>query len=79
MYVPSIGGLHKLIVLEAHRASHAAHPGVKKLHADLRQLYHWLGMRVKIASIVVRCLECQRVKVEHRHPGGLLQPHEIAE
>ena len=58
MYVPSIGGLRELIILEAHRAPYAAHPGVKKLHADLRQLYHWPGMRVQIANIVVRCLEC---------------------
>ena len=32
-----------------------------------------------IANIVARCLECQRVKVEYGHPGGLLQPHEILE
>ena len=36
-------------------------------------------MRVQIADIVVRCLECQRVKAEHCHLGGLLQPHEISE
>ena len=46
MYVPSIGGLRELIVLEAHRAPYVEHPSVKKLHVDLRQLYHWLGMRV---------------------------------
>ena len=34
---------------------------------------------MQIADIVARCLECQRVKAEHRHPGGLLQPHEILE
>jgi hypothetical protein len=28
---------------------------------------------------VARCLECQQVKVEHRHPTGLLQPHTILE
>ena len=27
----------------------------------------------------MRCLKCQRVKAEHRHPSGILQPHEIAE
>ena len=32
---------------------------------------------MEIAHIVARCLECQRVKAEHEHPGGLLQPHEI--
>ena len=79
MYVPSIRDLREFIILEAHRAPYAAHLGVKKLHADLRRLYHWPGMRVQIADIVARCLECQRVKAEHRHPGGLLQPHEISE
>ena len=34
---------------------------------------------MQIADIVARCLECQRVKVEHRHPSGLPQPHEISE
>ena len=29
--------------------------------------------------MVARCLECQRVKEEHHHPDGLLQPHEILE
>jgi transposase InsO family protein len=28
---------------------------------------------------VARCLECQQVKAEHRHPTGLLQPHAIPE
>ena len=40
MYVTSIGGLHALIILEAHKAPYVAHPSVKKLHADLRWLYH---------------------------------------
>ena len=79
MYVPSTGGLREFIILEAHRAPYAVHPGVKKLHADLRRLYHWPDMRVQIADIVARCLECQRVKAEHRHLGGLLQSHEIVE
>jgi hypothetical protein len=28
---------------------------------------------------MARCLEGQQVKVEHRHPTGLLQPHAIPE
>ena len=36
VYVPSTGDLREFIILEAHRAPYAAHPGVKKLHADLR-------------------------------------------
>ena len=28
---------------------------------------------------MARCLECQQLKAEHRHPVGLLQPHAIPE
>jgi len=34
-------------------------------------------MKADIVSYVARCLECQQVKDEHRHPTGLLQPHAI--
>lgn len=30
-------------------------------------------MKRDIADFVSKCLECQRVKVEHQHPAGLLQ------
>ena len=35
------------------------------------------GMKAYIVSYVARCLECQQVKVEHRHLTGLLQSHTI--
>jgi hypothetical protein len=36
-------------------------------------------MKQDIAHYIVKCLECQQVKVEHRHPVGLLQPIQIPE
>jgi hypothetical protein len=36
-------------------------------------------MKADIVKYMARCLECQQVKVEHRHPDGLLQPHTIPE
>jgi hypothetical protein len=36
-------------------------------------------MKADIVNFVARCLECQQVKAEHRHPTGLLQPHAILE
>jgi hypothetical protein len=36
-------------------------------------------MKANIVNYVVRCLECQQVEDEHRHPVGLLQPHSILE
>src|SRR5690606_27957727 len=41
--------------------------------------YVWSGMKREIAEYISRCMECQKVKVEHRHPIGLLQPLPISE
>ena len=31
-------------------------------------------MKTEVAEYIARCIECQQVKAEHRHPAGLLQP-----
>jgi hypothetical protein len=36
-------------------------------------------MKQDIAEYIAKCLECQQVKVEHKHPAGLLQPLQIPE
>jgi hypothetical protein len=36
-------------------------------------------MKKEVAYFIAGCLECQKVKVEHRHPVGLLQPLPIPE
>jgi hypothetical protein len=36
-------------------------------------------MKADIVNYLARCLECEQVKAEHRHPAGLLQPHAIPE
>jgi hypothetical protein len=36
-------------------------------------------MKEYIVKYMARCLECQQVKAEHRHPTGLLQPQAILE
>jgi hypothetical protein len=36
-------------------------------------------MKKDIVEYIARCMECQKVKAEHRHPGGLLQPLPIPE
>lgn len=77
VYVPELGDLRELVMVEAHKAPYSAHPGFKKMHADLKQHYYWPGMKRDIADFVARRLECQRIKAEHQHPAGLLQPHSI--
>eukprot|EP00253_Pinus_taeda_P009514 PITA_09514 len=45
----------------------------------LRKEYYWPGMKKNVAEYLARCLECQQIKAEHQHLGGLLQPFPIPE
>jgi hypothetical protein len=58
IYVPHNDDLRSLILSEAHKAVHMAHPGVTKMRVDLKPLFFWKGMKVDIVSHVERCLEC---------------------
>nr|GEZ56670.1 putative reverse transcriptase domain-containing protein [Tanacetum cinerariifolium] len=79
IWIPSVGGVRKLIMDEAHTSRYSIHPGADKMYYDLRDLYWWRGMRRDIAEYVRRCLTCSKVKVEHQKPSGLLQQPEIPE
>ncbi|KAK8501513.1 hypothetical protein V6N12_041447 [Hibiscus sabdariffa] len=74
MCVPNDEGLRKEMLDEAHQSSFSIHPGSVKMYKDLKPLYWWPGMKSTIIDYVSRCLTCQKVKVEHRAPTGLLQP-----
>jgi hypothetical protein len=36
-------------------------------------------MKKDVVDYITRCMDCQKVKAEHRHPAGLLQPLPILE
>jgi hypothetical protein len=36
-------------------------------------------MKKDVVDYIARCMECQKVKVEHRHPTGFLHPLPIPE
>jgi phosphoribosyl-dephospho-CoA transferase len=36
-------------------------------------------MKQDIVEYIAKCLKCQQVKVEQKHPAGLLQPLQILE
>ncbi|KAL4296010.1 hypothetical protein GQ457_12G015510 [Hibiscus cannabinus] len=74
MRVPNDDGLRKEMLDEAHQSSLSIHPGSVKMYKDLKPLYWWPRMKAEITDYVSRCLTCQKVKVEHRAPTGLLQP-----
>ncbi|GKD21827.1 putative reverse transcriptase domain-containing protein [Tanacetum coccineum] len=79
IWIPSVGGVRKLIMDEAHTSRYSVHPGVDKMYYDLRDLYWWPGMKRDIAEYVSRCLTCSKIKAEHQKPSGFLQQPEIPE
>ncbi|GKC46928.1 putative reverse transcriptase domain-containing protein [Tanacetum coccineum] len=79
IWIPSVGGVRKLIKDEAHTSRYSIHPGEDKMYHDLRDLYWWLGVKRDVAEYVSRCLTCSKIKAEHQKPSGLLQQPEIPE
>jgi hypothetical protein len=72
IYVPNFPELRIMILKEMHNVPYAGHPGYQKIVAAVKSHYFWLGMKKEIAEYIARCMECQKVKAEHRHPAGLL-------
>jgi hypothetical protein len=62
-----------------HNVPYVVHPGYRKTIAVVRSQFFWPGMKQYVVDYIVRCMECQRVKDEHRHPTGFLQPLPILE
>jgi hypothetical protein len=62
-----------------HNVPYAGHPGYQKTMAAVKIHYFWLGMKKEIAEYIAKCMEYQKVKAEHRHLVGLLQPLPILE
>jgi hypothetical protein len=60
--VPNSHEFKNMILREMHNVPYAGHLG-----------YYCPDMKKKVADFIAKCLECQKVKVEHRHSAGLLQ------
>jgi hypothetical protein len=79
IYVPNSQELKNMILGEMHNVHYAGHPGYQKTIAAIKRQYYWPSMKKDIVGFSARCLEFQKVKAEHRHPTGLLQPLPIPE
>src|SRR5215216_6359287 len=49
------------------------------MYQDFKEKFWWHKMKREIGSYIAKCDICQRVKVEHQRPAGLLQPLQILE
>ena len=77
LFVPDVYGLRDPIIVEAHGSRYSIHQGTTKMHHDLREIYWWEGLKRDIEKFVVKCQNCQYVKVKDLKLGGLLQEIQI--
>ena len=77
--IPESSDLKKAVLEEAHKSRLSFHPGMTKMYQDLKQNFWWNGMKRDVAEFVAKCLTCQKAKVEHQKPAGMLRPLEIRE
>ena len=77
--IPQNQDIQKLILEEGHKSKMSFHPGATKMYQDLKKMFWWFGMKKDIAEYVQSCLICQKAKIEHQRPAGLLQPLDIPE
>jgi hypothetical protein len=57
---------------ELHIRPYTSHHVYQKMITATRKLFYWPGLKKDINDYLAKCLECQQVKEEHRHPTGLL-------
>ena len=75
--MPDVGEIRKMVLKEMHDVPYVRHLDYQKIVVAVRKQYDWLGMKNDVAEYIARCMECQKFKVEHRHPTGFLQPFPI--
>jgi len=73
IFVPKSHELKNMILREMHNVPYVGHPGYQKTIASIKEQYYWLGMKKEVVDFISKCLECQKVKDEHRHPDGLIK------
>jgi len=77
--IPDNDEMKRMILEESHRSNLSIHPGATKMYHDLKRLFWWSGLKRDVAQFVYSCLICQKSKVEHQKPAGLLTPLDVPE
>jgi hypothetical protein len=62
-----------------HSVPYVGNLGYHNTIATIRSQYFWPRMKKYVIEHVDRCMECKKLKGEHRHPTRLLQPLPILE
>jgi len=77
--IPDDAEMKKMILQESHKSNLSIHPGATKKYHDLKKLFWWSGLKRDVAQFVYACLICEKSKVEHQKPVGLLTLLDVPE
>ncbi|GJQ96855.1 putative reverse transcriptase domain-containing protein [Tanacetum coccineum] len=64
-WLPCYGDLRTMIMHESHKSKYYIHSGSDKIYQDIKKLYWWHNMKANIATYVIKCLTCAKVKAKH--------------
>lgn len=79
IYVLDSSELKKTILRGFHAKPCLGHRGYQNTLTTVKNIYHWSNLKKDVIEFVARCLDCQQLKAECKHPSGLLQPILIPE
>lgn len=77
--IPDDEEIKKMILEESRRISLSIHPGATRMYHDLKKLFWWSGLKRDVAQFVYSCLICQKSKVEHQKPAGMMVSLDVPE
>jgi hypothetical protein len=77
VYVPNSSSLRERIIRESHDSLTAGHPGRSKTLELIQRDFWWPSLAKGVRAYVDGCPTCQKTKLLHQKPHGLLAPNEI--
>ena len=77
--IPDNDEMKKVILEESHKSSLSIHPGATKMYHDLKKLFWWSGLKRDVAQFGYSCLVCQKSKIEHQKPAGMMVSLDVPE
>jgi hypothetical protein len=79
IYVTNDQELKSILLSKMNKVPYVGHRGYHKTIIAVKKQNYWTSTKKEVANFISRFLECQKIKVEHRQPAGLLQPSPIPE
>jgi hypothetical protein len=76
-YISNCDDLKRFMMDELHKIPYIGHPGYQRMITATRKLFYFPGLKKDIIDYLAKCLECQKVKEEHRHQHGFCNPYQF--